>query len=911
MPAEITRDVTVVDIEIELPDGSTVWLEPKTGLNVIYGKNGAGKTFFLRAITSGRCAGVIYLRLAEAPPSEDFPKSFGVLDIIAQGINNLRRHPEFASPFRGRFHSYMFLPPTASELWSQIDIETQRFRLYGREGMARFSQYRLTEKGKSLLVEEIHKRLENPIALKLEIDPFSDIPIDEWLNDGQWITYREEYATVSNVAITEINEVGVLPHYVVHSETNSLATTIRSALEKNLYLDIRDIEFGAKGGHYVMGSLRFLEVERRLPKDLSKFRQEVPYQDLALDETMAHLTSWYLKEFLDQALLTLQHQPWEPEPYDWFERIHYGNRERLKDLIEGESQEILRIFQGALLELLDDRFVAVARDPNLRDSSNSSLQFRTGIPHYAIRLPDSASPSPTSETDKFFAHILNFFDEFHSDSKDLSHSGLIGSIFLHAMGEDPVAGYHGVARLNRHQQRKRYLRVRPRFGNELSDAPGIVNLDSPVDLSAIASSLMDIATAGGAWIISPPSDKSPLGEVNVDLPNQPSVNLMIEFASGILRGFDIGISEIVFDFKSDYDSLRVREQPEIRFRTVGDNQSIDFAELSSAQQRWATLLFNILLNEPSRERSLLFVADEPDSGVHQSASREILEFLASQPCTSLITSHSPTSLRIDTAHLVHLSVAPDGERTASPPALSKTVAEVATDLGVSPVELLALRKLLVVCEGDHDVAVIEGLIGCSRVSGIQQRVIVAAARGVANLQSTAACSIVTDYTDLKVLHVADNSNLEELKKISDYLRACPKNMSTAKALQNSGLLARRIIATAEDIVMLNLLEAIAKRQLLSRFHLFGLRKKDIVEYLPEISFGLTDSWTQLRGDYYRFKGAEQLNFKEWLRAERSAQISTRKVREAFANQATLHQDLRALLDEIEYLAISMSTKENT
>jgi hypothetical protein len=231
------------------------------------------------------------------------------------------------------------------------------------------------------------------------------------------------------------------------------------------------------------------------------------------------------------------------------------------------------------------------------------------------------------------------------------------------------------------------------------------------------------------------------------------------------------------------------------------------------------------------------------------------------------------------------------------------VGDVAADLGVSPIDLLALRKLLIVCEGHHDAAVIEELIGCSTMPGLQQRVIVAAVNGVANLHSTATCSIITDYTELKVLHVADNSNLEEINKIVDSLRTYPLNMSFPKALALSGLAKRRDIASPEDRVMLNLLEAIASRGLLDRFHLYGFAKKDIIEYLPEESFGLKDSWTQLRSDFHGFVG-KKLDFKEWLRKERAAQISTRRIREAFSQFDDFHMELRALLKHIESLAVT-------
>ena len=41
---------SLVDIEVVLPDKSVVWLEPRNGLNVIYGKNGTGKSSVIASI---------------------------------------------------------------------------------------------------------------------------------------------------------------------------------------------------------------------------------------------------------------------------------------------------------------------------------------------------------------------------------------------------------------------------------------------------------------------------------------------------------------------------------------------------------------------------------------------------------------------------------------------------------------------------------------------------------------------------------------------------------------------------------------------------------------------------------------------------------------------------------------------
>lgn len=896
MVARITDDAVIVDIEIELPDGSTVWLEPQTGLNVIYGKNGSGKTSFLQAITSGHFAAVIYLKLTNEPPVDLNNMLIKPYDIILWAVNSLKH--KFASAPQN-FYREVFLPPTASELWSQIDLDLKRLRKYGRQQSTRFARYRLSQRGKHLLSDEIRALSQNEFFMKNFLYRFGDIYNPESVDEEAWINLGRQLAISTDLALVEINDLGVIPRSAVHDGDISLAQKIQFAVEQNVLFDCREEEFGVRGDVHFW--------QHSDTDAANRFRESVPYLDMPVRDTLARLLTWYLDDLLS-SLAQPELNTYLAEEMHWFEVLRNKHGPDFATTVEFERQTIRHVFSVAVSTLLDDKFMAIVRDPNFDSQlSDSRIRFRTGLPHYAIRLPDSPPTNSNSEVERFFSYVLTFLDEFPSGT--YSSSGIVGAIYLSALGEHPYPGHFGNARPNLTRQRKKYLRVGYRKSYETTDAPGIVDLDTPVDLSAIASALLEIATSESSWMISPPRQDAVLGEVSVDLPMMESVQSMIEYASKMIRAFDIGISALDFDLKFDYESVRLRTHPEIRFRTREGSQSIRFEELSSAQKRWTTFLFNILLNEPSTSNTLIFVADEPDSGVHQSASREILEFLASLPCTSLITSHSPTSLRIESAHLMHLSVASDGERTVSPPALSKTVAEVAADLGVSPIELLALRRLLVVCEGEHDIAVIEGLIKCSKIEGIQQRIIVAAANGVANLQSIAACSIITDYTDLKVLHVADNSNIEELRKISDYLRSCPKNMAISKALRGSGIAERRSLASPEDLVMLNILEAIAKRRLLSRFHLFGLRKKDIIEYLPEDSFGLTDSWTQLRSDYFRFKAEKKLSFKDWLRAERSAQISTRKVREAFNNQEALNAEFRALLDEIESLALSTPVAE--
>jgi len=90
--------------------------------------------------------------------------------------------------------------------------------------------------------------------------------------------------------------------------------------------------------------------------------------------------------------------------------------------------------------------------------------------------------------------------------------------------------------------------------------------------------------------------------------------------------------------------------------------------------------------------------------------------------------------------------------------------------------------------------------------------------------------------------------------------------------------------------------------MLDRFHVFGLGRKDVIEYLPASAFGLTDGWEKLRSDFDQFRDTERLDFKDWLRRERSAEISTRRIRSAFDSLDSVDSELLQLLSEIEIRA---------
>jgi hypothetical protein len=87
---------------------------------------------------------------------------------------------------------------------------------------------------------------------------------------------------------------------------------------------------------------------------------------------------------------------------------------------------------------------------------------------------------------------------------------------------------------------------------------------------------------------------------------------------------------------------------------------------------------------------------------------------------------------------------------------------------------------------------------------------------------------------------------------------------------------------------------------LSRFSLFGLSKRDIIEYLDPLEFGI-DDWVAARNEFDSLSPSDpmkQSSFKDYLRATRNISIGNGDVTRASHNLGTLHPDLVALVEHI-------------
>jgi energy-coupling factor transporter ATP-binding protein EcfA2 len=869
MAARFEDEFELVDIRVQLPGESIDWLEPANGLNIVYGRNGSGKSTLLKALTGGSQESVIFLRGISTDEMRPSTRDLW-LALLERLPYNLADSDGYLQP-ANNVESWSYVPNLTPDEADPFVAEN-------------LTSNRLTDLAISDLLSALES-FEQEVASKF-VSASEDISSSPFSSTADLEQSFGEVRGKLNSIRREISEVRQIPHHILLEQRHTLKDA-RTALRDAIY---EGVQLG----------------------DVSKFIGEdgaLPDGVIALEGTTRQIAEAYLGERHIEILVQKHSLPLRKIlAADGFRSWsnYYGwdledDEPPIGELFE-DNEEIVATFSNALQLLLSDNQIAFSQ-------SDTSLWN----PAYWTRIPEDSGDFTNRDVKIFFRRIRAFIKEYPTGIESLdAHAG---AVYMMALNNEPLASRERVV-LNK------YLLVSPNASS--IDLPfRVVDLDADLNLQLIAQNLLSLANQqvdvefdSSVEFVDAQDDTRIEGEPGyvISVPNphnfrlrpraKSRVDAMMTAASVMLQGLDIGLRRIDLEMHLDMSSLISRRQPQFRFvDSTGSRKWIAFDALSSAQQRWVKMLLQILMNAWSPRRFCLFVSDEPDAGVHQGAVRQSLEFLASLPTPSIVASHSPVSFQIDHAHLVHLSSSEHGVRSISLPILSEDVSTAAQELGVSTIDLLALKKLLVVCEGEHDVAVIQGLLRLSADPKLQQRTLVVAARGVRNLLSTPSTRIITEYTNLQVLHVADNVNSNAIANVITNLRKSDEaGLHPKQILHESGLQALRNKASPEERVMFDLLEQCVQRRLLSRFHVFGLGKRDIIEYLPASEFGLPDDWVRLRADYSSFKSDIPLDFKKWLISERQASISTRRVEAAFEKLDALHGDLAELLTEMAVLS---------
>ena len=424
-----------------------------------------------------------------------------------------------------------------------------------------------------------------------------------------------------------------------------------------------------------------------------------------------------------------------------------------------------------------------------------------------------------------------------------------------------------------------------------------VDLDAPVDIDQVARRLL-------AEVISDTDSNVLLGGDQGPTVETPSVTTINERLSSIVSAMidlDLGVVDCrlgVSDSTADWlDGTAAR----IEFRTLTtDDAWVGYDRLSSAQRYWVSALFKLYQLNGER-RPWFVIADEPERGVHERAVAAIFRRLGQLDVPCVITTHSPQALRQSHGFVQHLTTDDTGDMRLEPVGDISDIAHASTRFGVSPGDLLATKRVLVIVEGAHDLAVINELLKLSPDERLAERTLVAAMQGVSNMATVADSVIITEFTDLNIVAVSDNARLDRLRDLHDHASSLlneGKKPGDVGRLIGLGEAARD--ASQEERVLLDLLDRSIRRGMLERLRLHPVSVRDIQEIIPASEFGLKDPWSELRRRYVN--STDRKPFKKWLEEHEGVRISAKTIVAALNRLDSLPAEFVGILNEIAIAA---------
>jgi hypothetical protein len=337
----------------------------------------------------------------------------------------------------------------------------------------------------------------------------------------------------------------------------------------------------------------------------------------------------------------------------------------------------------------------------------------------------------------------------------------------------------------------------------------------------------------------------------------------------------------------------------VNFYEFPDSQgpfSVSFGDLSDGQRKLINLAFSaVAASSDDQGKTTILVGDEIDNGIHVRAIVALYRMLGGLPLSCLCSTHSIEAVAYSVGRRVHMTR--DSESGIRLDDFDiKDARAAAEQMGVTPLSLLAFFRLFVIVEGEHDRIVIESLLNAQDRS-LGNDVVVLPIRGANNLMTSLEAQLF-DYTDARVLVVLDNVRQAVLVELLEAAKS--KKNGNPRDRRNALVAARARCQSHEERIVGDVIIRRFDKGDLSRFSLFGLSKRDIIEYLDPLEFGI-DDWVAARNEFDSLSPSDpmkQSSFKDYLRATRNISIGNGDVTRASHNLGTLHPDLVALVEHI-------------
>ncbi len=310
---------------------------------------------------------------------------------------------------------------------------------------------------------------------------------------------------------------------------------------------------------------------------------------------------------------------------------------------------------------------------------------------------------------------------------------------------------------------------------------------------------------------------------------------------------------------------------------------IPVEKLGSGRSRWAIMAAFLTITEMTREFheftiwpdwiDRVIVLDEPELGLHPVAQRDMFSGLAAWGNASsvLVASHSAAAFRNRAIRLVHVDRDADGLIACfsmDDQVQNLLRGDEAQRVGLDPSDLLQAVRRFVVVEGEHDVAVIESILGLAEMSIARVRLL--PMRGTKELKSLLDARLLVDYTSAEILVVLDRVDGQRIREL--WVRAC-ELYASGREREALGQLRPLENGTPEERKLSEFCNAALRSKKADRITIFGLSKPDIIEYLPVLQFiPSASSWEEVVTQW-----EHQGDFKEFLR-QQGANVSANKLR---------------------------------
>ena len=323
-------------------------------------------------------------------------------------------------------------------------------------------------------------------------------------------------------------------------------------------------------------------------------------------------------------------------------------------------------------------------------------------------------------------------------------------------------------------------------------------------------------------------------------------------------------------------------------------------KLSLAQKRWALLSIKIAFlnfkdtnNSYSELSKHALVIDEPESALHITAQQYLvggLRWLTEERNIQLfIATHSPLFMNYPNGKLFEVKKEMEGSKVYE---LNSNLRESMHELGLEPVDLLRQISTFLVVEGQHELDVFQELF---KDELIKKNVHLLPLRGATNLSSIVNSSFIFDFSNAKIAILLDNLEIDEVQKVwKEAIEMTDRNeLDEAKKFILSKLPAGERI---ENKFLREFMTRVLEENLTERINLFGMSKKDIIEYLPANFFIPGSDWDSLTQEFKEQK--EEKDFKKWLVKKYKADFSSESIRKAVQEMDSIHTDLTNLINNL-------------